>query len=297
MKGTARVRRRLSFAARGRSVAVQHRQLFRTLAAAKKTEPRESIRHIKVGNTDSHGNIVSHVHASGNDYVIYEIQHADIGHRLRVLIDGRNDVEEQFLKEKFARVKKQYTEAKGFLYRSPNFGMMKNRIAHTLASHFTLPGKDGAESEFSALLDEIKDEHNKSVANRGAYLAPSMLVVILLFSLAITHLDLRTANNTLWQALAAALAAALGGSMSILLKMKDVNFEEYRRWQYYSVAGVERLFLAFVAGAIAFVLLKAKLFLPALLESSYWGLMAIVAAAGFSEALVPRYISNVDRAN
>lgn len=283
---------------------LQRRHIFRIVTLARistsanqiKTEPTEKIRQIMVGNVDLHGNRVSHVHASGNDYVIYEIEHSDIGNRLRVLIDGRNDAEEQFLKEKFASVKMLYTEAKGLLYRSPNFGMMKNRIAHALASHFTLPDRDGARVAFQELVHEIKKEHELSIFNRAAYVLPSMLSVIALFYVASTLTELRSENPAQWQVIVASLASALGGSMSILLKMKDVNFEEYRRMHFYLLAGLERIFLAAVAGAIAFVLMKSRLLLPNLLKSDYWGIMAVVAAAGFSEALVPRYIGNADRA-
>jgi hypothetical protein len=261
-----------------------------------KTEPSARVLAVKAGGMDMHGNQIVEVLATGNDYAIYEIQHQSIGNRLRVLIDGNDDVSEQALKEKFSLVKQKYTEAKGLLYRSPNFGMMKNRIAHTLASCFTTDKIDG-NAEFDKLIKVITSEHEASIFNRVAYLVPSMVFTALFLVVAVLSMEFRYEYTSAWQVMTAALASALGGSMSILLHMKNVNFEEYGSVKFYTLAGLERIFLAFVAGAIAFVLVKAKLLLSVQLASTYWGVMAVVAAAGFSEALVPRFIGKVDKAD
>ena len=158
-----------------------------------KLMPTESIEKIKKGAKDNSGNIIQHVLASGNEYAIYEIDDDDINNRLRVYISGHTTDSEQKIIKRFIDVKQKYIIAKGLLYRSTNFGTMKNRIAHALASTLSTDEIDGVK-EFEVLIDEINKEYKKSIINRFVYIIPVFLITLIMSILIIVNMDLR-ANN------------------------------------------------------------------------------------------------------
>ena len=51
--------------------------------------------------------------------------------------------------------------------------------------------------------------------------------------------------------------------------------------------GIERVFLSCVAGGIAYITLKSEMLFPHVDMNNYWGVLLIVAIAGFSEAFIP----------
>ena len=261
-----------------------------------KKEPTEKIKLIAIGGKDPSGNNIAHVLASGNEYAIYEIDHSDINYRLRVIIDGNDDESEKAIIEKFNKVKQKYIEAKGLLYRSSNYGMMKNRVAHMLSTCFTSETIDG-NAEFDKLIDEIKKEHEDSLKSRTCYIAPCIVLTALFFIWALSIYSGKSSHPIYWQVVIALLASSIGGSISILSNVRKLHLEEYTSRLYYFFIGIERVFLSCIAGAVAFIAVKAGFLLPALSASSEWTMMMILVVAGFSESYVPGIIGKVEREN
>ena len=259
-----------------------------------KSEPTEHIKKIKYKSKDSNGYEILDVLATGNEYAIYEINHPDINHRLKVLIDGHTDDSEKLLADKFNLVKQKYIEAKGLLYRSSNFGMMKNRVAHALASCLSSDTIDGNE-EFDKLIQDIKSESKATIINRVYYLLPCIMSTMILVAISFYNMNLRLIGSPYWQSIVVLLASSMGGSMSILVNAKRLHFEEYGTRWFYFMFGIERLFLSFVAGAIAFVLVKSEYMLPTVLNTSYWKIMPVLIAAAFSEGFVPTVLGKFDK--
>ena len=108
-----------------------------------KNEPSERITSIVVGSKDSANNLVLNVLARNVEYVIYEIEDSDINNRIKILIDGLTDESEAKISQRFNAVKQKYIEAKGLLGKSSNYGMMKQRIAHTLSTCLSADDVDG----------------------------------------------------------------------------------------------------------------------------------------------------------
>ena len=256
--------------------------------------PKESIRALVPGAKDHSGNEVLHVLASGNEYAIYEIKHPDINYRLRVFLDGYTDQSEQVLADRFARVKQKYIEAKGLLYRSPNFGMMKNRVAHALATALSSDVVDPT-SEFDALINALKKEAILALTNRLAYVLPTIVFTITNAFIAVCAMHVRTTHPHFWQIGCVLLATSLGSTMSILIGAKNLQFEEYPNWFHYLYIGLVRVFLACVAGTIAYILIRAKFIFPQILESDFWKAMAVVIVAAFSETFVPNMLSRAEK--
>jgi len=257
-----------------------------------KSQPVDAVSKIVKGGKDSSGYEIVDVLAKGNEYAVYEIEHADINNRLRVLVEGFTDESEKSLMERFAVVKQKYIEAKGLLYRSSNFGMMKNRVAHALATALASDKVDGVK-EFNLLIASIKEEAEAVVRNRASYMLPMIIGIVVSAGFAINFMDERENSTPTWQLIGLALGSSLGGGLAILSKTKNLRFEEYGSKFHYFVFGLERVLLALVAGSIAFVLVKARFLFPDIAISSYWSLMAIIIVAGFSEMLVPSFLETI----
>jgi hypothetical protein len=263
-----------------------------------KTEQKESILAIKVGAIDNSGNKIINVLATNNEYAIYEIEHVDVNSKLRVLIDGYTDSSEKLIQDRFNNVKQKYIEAKGLLSSSKNYGMMKQRIAHTLATCLNSDTVNG-NKEFETLIETIIREHNTLVKNRGFYLAPCLFSVVIFFIICLYFASSYEPQNRqwsiFWQTFTSLLAATLGGGLSMLITAKSLNFEEFTSSTYYLALGVERLLLACMAGAIAFIVLKAGIIFPSGGNSNHWTFMSILVLSGFSESFIPGIMDKIKK--
>lgn len=268
----------------------------KSVKSAAKNQPTKLIKSIVVGAKDPAKNTVVNVLARSNEYVIYEIEDKDLNNKMKVLVDGLSEDSENIIGTRFNKVKQKYIEAKGLLGKAKNDGMMKQRIAHTLSTCLSTDDVDGVE-EFSALITTITKEHEEVVSNRAIYLAPCVIATLVLFSACVFFMDQRTVATPLWLILTSLLASSLGGSISILAKAKLINFQEFRTSNHYFLAGVERIFLAYVAGAIVFVAIKSGVLFPLFIGTNYWGMMMIVVVSGFSESFVPGILDKIDKEN
>lgn len=255
-----------------------------------KSEPVESVKALVVGAKDFSGNKVINVLAKHDEYVIYEIATDDINNKLKVFIDGRTDASEKLIQDRFNTVKQKYIEAKGMLSRSSNFEMMKHRVAHTLSTALNSSEVDG-KKEFDELISIITKEHEELVVNRTIYLLPAFITLISLFAYCLYNIDSRIQNGPDWQIIVSLLGASLGGGLSILINAKTLNFEEFKTRTHYFLLGVERMFLACMAGAIAYIALKSGLLSPEISAKGYWPIMLVIVVSGFSESLVPSFLS------
>lgn len=261
-----------------------------------KTEPVKSIADLKKGTKDASGNTIVQVLASGNEYAIYEIDDPDINNRLRVRIDAHTDEKEQEIVDRFVKVKQRYIEAKGLLYRSTNFGMMKNRVAHALASALSSDKVDG-NKEFETLINKINEENKLATTSRIYYSSPAFVGTIAVAIATFYFMGWRQTNMPYWQVMCVLLGSFLGGSLSIFSGLKKYRFEEARSSSYYLILGVERLFLACVAGTVAYIAMRSGIIFQKLDFANYWGLTLIVIVAGFSEAFIPGVLEKIATKN
>lgn len=255
-----------------------------------KSDIVKNIKEITIGAKDLSGNKITNVLAKHNEYVIYEIETHDVNNKIKVLIDGHTDESEALIQKRFNSVKQKYIEAKGMLSKSSNFEMMKHRVAHTLSTALNSDDTDG-KKEFNELISTITKEHEELVVNRMIYLTPSFTSLTLLFLVCLWYIDARLENGPRWQIIISLLAAALGGGLSILINAKTLNFEEFKTRKHYFLLGAERILLACMAGAVAYIALRSGFLLPGMSSSGYWSLMLVVVVSGFSESLIPSFLS------
>jgi len=260
-----------------------------------KTEPTAKVANIISTLEDSSGNKIAQILAMQNEFVIYELDTPDVNNRLKVLIEGHSDESEKQIIKKFDAVKQKYVKSKGMLYRSVNHGVMKNRIAHALASCLSSedPSFDG-NAVFDTLCKEVEEEQKRIVTNRFLYLLPVVLSVAIWFVLSYSLMQQRVVVTPNWQIVSGFLASSLGAAVSIFSGVKKLHFEEFPYSRFYFFIGVERVLLGFVVGAAAYIAIKSGLLTSSLLTKSYWSDLMVFVAAGFSEHFIPSIIRKID---
>ena len=268
-------------------------QMEQVLQMNDKTKPTQSISGIQAGGKDDAGNIVKRVLAVGNEYVIYEIDDPDVNHSIKIIIDGHTDESEKIVADRYLKVKMKYIEAKGILRKSSNFGMMKDRIAQTLASALSSDDVDGVR-EFNSLIAQINQEYQKTTTNRYLYILPAIILTIVSSCVLLGNLDIRAGGNPMWPVIYVIFGSAIGGSLSIMSGLNKYSFEEHLNSRYYFMLGMERIFLAGLAGTIAYIGIRSGLIFGDLDSTSYWGILIIVVAAGFSETLIPGMLNKIN---
>lgn len=261
-----------------------------------KAQPTESITKISKGSTDSSGNKITNVLAKQDEYAIYEIEDENPGNRLRYIIDGHTDESERALINRLNRVKRRYIEAKVLLGKSSNYGMMAQRIAHTLSTCLS-SNEHNDDAEFIELIKNITREHENLVTNRIIYLVPSFIIISFSFILTISLLTANLSHTPAWSILTSILAASLGGGLSILINAKSLNFEEFQAKSHYILLGLERSMLALITGAIAFTGIKSGIIFPSFTENGYWNTMVILIFSGFSESFIPSILQKISDKN
>ncbi|MDH3997670.1 MAG: hypothetical protein OET90_02420 [Desulfuromonadales bacterium] len=263
-----------------------------------KTEATEKIKAIKIGNKDALGYLITDVLAVGNEYAVYEIETEDINKKLRVYIDGLDDESEQKILKDYIEVKQLYIQAKGLLYRSSNFGMMKNRVAHALST--ALSGNaELAASEFKGLIGEINKEYKRTFVGRIYYVVPGYVLMLFLLCLSVfqTCYGWPTICQEVKEWLDVALAASIGGAFSLTLNVKNMVFAQEITEGVYIAYGLERISIALLAGVICTLGIKSEFIFANLIGESpeeVWGLLFVVSVAAFSEKMVPNLMKNID---
>ena len=180
------------------------------------------------------------------------------------------------------------------MYRSSNFGMMKNRVAHTLATALTSETID-ANKEFENLISAINKESSEIIINRLWYILPTAFFTTLFAVICLFSMNSKTITTQYWQVLLVLFSANIGGTLSILIGTKKLHFEEYKKWTFYLQFGFERVMLSVVAGTIAYILIRSKLIFPQIVYSDFWKIMSIIIITAFSESLIPSFLGKMEK--
>lgn len=252
-----------------------------------KTEIKESINNIKIGEFDTSGNKIVNVLAKHNEYAIYEIDSDNIQNRIRVLIDGHTDESEQVIQERFNKVKSDYIRAKGVLFHSTNFETNKQRVAHTLSTCLNSSG-DSNNDIFAKLIKSIHEEQNTILKNRLIYIAPCTILITLCV---IDFIFLFFKTTPIEKISTYALPLFSSTSLSLIINSNKLNFQEFSKWYNYFFLGLERLFLSACIGYITFILIDSGIIKSTILSSTPYSLTIALLIAGYSERLIPNILT------
>lgn len=249
-------------------------------------QPSENIQNLIAGKQDVYGNDIVNVLLKGSRYAIYETNVADINNRLRVFVD-ECDAEGEAIRQRFDSFKSGYFEAKGWLNKAANFNMMKYRIASTVSTFLDQQAfdADAAKTEFKDLKENILQHHEKATEHRWCYIKPALAATSV--SGLIWASMLFSRESDYWLLVCCWFAASLGGSISILKNANLLNFYESAEAVVYRNIGMERIFLAYVAAAIAVIAYKSGVIAVTEQLDNHWTLMFVAVLAGFSETFIP----------
>lgn len=256
-----------------------------------KTEPTKGISEIKKGSKDQSDNTITNVLSKKNEFVIYEIDSKDPEDRLRILIDGHTDESENEIVKKFNKVKMKYVTAKGLLYKSSNFNLMKNRVAHALSTVLT-DDLDDPNEIFDTLIKEIQDDYSSIIKKRGRFLLfpyAALLFMGILCSF-LFYINIKPENNIIINLLYLLFGSIAGGALSMTFTVKHIKFDPNLETKYYILLSVERLALSVIAGLIAFIGVKAGLILNSIDTGNIYMFLFIMVLSGFSERFIPNIL-------
>lgn len=257
-----------------------------------KKEPTEKIQSIKKGAIDQSANKIVNVLASGNEYSIYEIETDIPENRLRVLIDGFDEASENILIEKFNYVKQNYITAKSLLYRSSNYNLMKNRVAHSLATIFTSNIQD-PNKIFTDLIEEIRKEYKTILWRKTVFLLPCYLFLLILgvnFLINSYHSNY-LGSEIITNLLKFITATCIGAVFSITSTSNKIRFEVEPNTLYYILIGVERLILAILSGIILFIAIRTKILFSETINTNIYLTLFLGFISGFSETFIPNLLN------
>lgn len=260
-----------------------------------KTQPTKGVMAIRVGEKDDSGDAVVGILYRENEFVIYEIASEDVNRVLALLVDGYDDASEKVIVDRLLAVQPKFIEAKALLGGLPNFGLMKNRVAHTLAMALRSDEARGRK-EFDTLLRDIRKERTNALCKRLAYIAPSAVMMGVGVWLGCSFEAWPVARGTdNWPSVLrmVAIAASIGGGLSAAVRVKGENLEELNVL-WYAVFGAERVILSFLTALIAFILVQAGVLLGPPAGESPWALLLVLVLAAFSEVLIPSILRGLE---
>jgi hypothetical protein len=265
---------------------------------AKKTEPTKLIQSIKVGSKDYSGHVITDVLSFGNEYAIYEIDTKDINNKLRLVIDGIDDASEVAISANYVIVKDKYITAKGLLYRSADFGLMKSRVANTLATAL-LGNPDLALKQFEALIQNINDEYKDSFKRRILYILPGYLLLVISVIVLIIQNNLHFLDNRMFQGFIIIASSIVGGVFSLSLNIPQNKFYTEIGCLIFAIFGLERIGISILAGIICAVGIKSRIIMESLFQNSFnvWLFIFLVIIAAFSEKMVPNILGKQSKEN
>lgn len=251
----------------------------------------KAISAIKAGAIDPNGNIIIEVLSKGNEFAIYEIKTDDTSSVIRVFISGHTFESDTILINRYANVKHKFIEARGLLYRSNNFNMMKSMVASTLATALCRDNDEVKTNElFNKLIHDINDQYKRVISCRIHYLTIPVFVLFSLALLLFAHFKFTNRDMTIPAVL---FGSMLGGVLSMLISIKKHKFDSFLSAKFYYGLGFERTMLACIAGGITYVLIKSGYILNSIVDfNNPWSVMPFIIIAGFSESFIPGFLEN-----
>lgn len=268
---------------------------------AYKEEQRSHMTNFKIGQKDLNGYLITKIFARGNDYIVYEIQTDVLSESLRVLIHTIEPEDPKEFEKHFEKIKSDFNEIKAILYKAKR----DNSFKHIIASAVTLGitgDIEGSKKLLLSIKNRINAEYKLQFENKLTYLSVSFLITILLIIFSyifFTKWSLLYFKD--FQSIPVFIyvitGGALGGAISLSLKLKKIEIETELSKFTFMFYGLERMLIAIFASIISLILIKSNIFFGVIkeLDNAVWGFIAIGILAGFSETLIPDVLNKIEK--
>jgi len=160
---------------------------------------------------------------------------------------------------------------------------------------------DEARTKFKELIIEIDSEHKEQYKNRFKLIGGAGLVFLSLIVLCYFLCIQNTIQLCGWteEIIFAGAAGSFGGFFSILIGVRRLRCEPGVYKSTYYLYGVIRMSIAILAAIIIYFAIKINLIFGFCndLESKEIGYFIFGVLAGFSESLVPNFLSKLENEN
>jgi hypothetical protein len=254
---------------------------------------------LKVGGTDQNNNLIVHIFARGDEYVVYEIKTSRLIDSVRVRIDNLTPTDETGVLANYGQIRMEFVRVKEHLYLAVDKDSIKSRVANILA-HGIITNPAEANEKFRELREDIKKEYKSQFYNRIKLLAaPSFLLIIFAFLSAFLTCNCgRTADICFCEMLYVLTGGIIGGYFSMLIGIRKLRCEEdtnkYRLM--YLCYGLIRIMIAILGSVIIYFAIKVDLIAGFCneLNNPTLGYIVFSVLAGFSESLVPNFLTKLE---
>lgn len=260
----------------------------------------ETIASFKRGATDLNGYEINNIYAKGDEYVIYDSTDSSIHQAIKVILYTKIEDDTAILKT-MNSVKFNFDKLKTVLYKSGDNPLHKQRAASALAIAFQEPDKvDKVNILLEKITTEIQKEYSDKLWGRLSYLGGTLaitIIAIIVALIAYTNRDINflKTNHLLLNFLYCTMFASIGGFFSVSLKSQSIFImQATSKWMYF-LYGLERNFIAVIAGLACFVLLSSEIIFANIKDGNtgIFFTMSICFFSGFSEKFIPNALSSL----
>ena len=263
-----------------------------------KHEQMKRMEKLVVGAKDPFGNTIKKIFATGDEYIVYEIETKILTDTVKVYIDTVKEVDTA-LKCRLDEMKPNFEILKGLLYKVEDIDAIKSRIGMILSL-----GLDGYIDKSNELLlkliKEIKVRYKKLFNFRTKYLICFFAVTITCMVIScLFYMDYFSGGIIKFQNFAyVATGGSIGGLIMLTFNLRLISFEEdVSRWTYFFY-GLQRIFISMLFGVIIYIAIKANLIFGFVNNLKYpfkpiYGYAVFSIVAGFSLKLIPSLLTDL----
>lgn len=267
---------------------------------AYKNKQQKTLASMQVGSPDPNGYVIKNIYARGDEYLIYDSTDISIHQTIRVLIYTKIDEDNSTINA-FNNVKIKFDKLKSVLYKSGDNSLHKQRAASAIVIALQEHNRvDEVNNLLDELSTEITNEYSDKLWGRLAYLGGTLSITIVAIIAACLTYTLRDMtffqnNNLISSFLYCSMFASIGGFFSVSLKSQSIFImQATSRWMYF-LYGLERNFIAVIAGLACFVLLSSEIIFANIKDGNtgIFFTMSICFFSGFSEKFIPNALNTL----
>lgn len=263
-------------------------------------EAQEKLAKYVVGGTNPSGNKISWIFMKSDEYIVYEVETADVANSIRVVVEPWTENDENNLLGNFFEIKSKYTEVRGLLYKVSNFQDIKSKIASIISTGI-MGNVDNAKAQFDTLIEEISRNYRDQFRNRLRYLASVLFFVVssCVLSISTYYCNLFDELPVFRDLVFSFSAGAIGGFVSVSRRIKQMTFEKDVDSYLYVFYGIERALISSFSAVIIYFVISSNIALGIVndLSQPLYGVIVFSFMAGFSETLVPNLLIKLENEN
>ena len=227
------------------------KQISLEAAEEYKKEQVLRINSFKVGEKDPLGYEIKSILTRGDEYVVYEIKNVPSQESIRVVIDSILETDLDLL-SRFNKTKSYLDEFMSLYAKYECDVSYKKRAANAIAMGIS-GDLEAAKPLFNKIKEDILKDHSDKIYGKLSYQAGALFISAMLLTASLLFYIFRATNfvennRFLFQLMIATTFAALGGFLSISIKIKELTIDKGLKKRVYFAYGIERMIISIIGG-------------------------------------------------